>query len=147
MFYIFAGISKNPFIDNIYYSRDSEVQGIKEDCAMFFKSTTIYVLLLLMPSITLIANQVEEEPLLSVGYLEEEESDEIAGGDSRDSNIPMLFDKNQMRLSSQRERAMRRQGICCPPDTLYRNCVPCPRGNPTPDLNYDIENHRYRKIN
>lgn len=112
---------------------------------MFFKRIMTYAMLLSIPSITLIANLVEEENvLLSVGYLEEEEADEIAGGDSRDSNIPMLYDRNQMSLSSQRERAMRRQGICCPPDTLYRNCIPCPRGNPPPNLNYDIENHRYR---
>lgn len=114
---------------------------------MFLKQLPLYLLIFLTPSISLIANNLEDETLLSVGYIEEEETDEIAGGDSRDSNIPMLFDKNQMRLSSQRERAMRKQGICCPPDALYRNCIPCPRGNPTPDLNYDIENHRYRKIN
>lgn len=84
---------------------------------------------------------LKQDPLLSVGYLEEEEEDDIAGGDrDRDRNIPMLYDKNQMRLSRQRERAMRAQGVCCPPEGPYENCVPCPKVN----RNYDIENHRYR---
>lgn len=99
----------------------------------------------IVPSLILCAATIcgdieDEKELLSVGYLEEEEENEIAGGD-RDRNIPMLYDRNKMQLQRQRERAMRDQGICCPPGGPYYNCVPCPQVN----SNYDIENHRYKR--
>lgn len=41
-------------------------------------------------------------------------NDEIADN-SRDNNIPMLYDKNQADLMRKRDRRLRAQGKCCPP--------------------------------
>ena len=55
-------------------------------------------------------------------------NDEIANN-SRDSNIPMLFDKNQAELMRKRDRRLRAEGKCYPPPDVIVSpyiTVPCP---------------------
>lgn len=55
-------------------------------------------------------------------------NDEIADN-SRDSNIPMLFDKNKAELMRKRDRRLRAQGKCYPPPDVIVSpyiTVPCP---------------------